>query len=342
MTASVHARDIPWAAGRITRKAIFSALPIRAHVEIALLRGRIPSVFRGVPDHVRDNIQAILGDSYTPAGIDRVARRHFQFIKRAYLVEILPLLSGFQDPGKWPVSGLEHLDGALAQTRGAILTTGHFGYPRLIGPILEAHGYQVRQVVAEGTDRSTKKRRHEEWIANGSGLRRWLDERTRVAIERVGPRDIVAGLDVRPIFDALARNQAVMIVGDGMRAVEFARLSFLGRTYPFPTGFMKIAMLTKAPVLPTFVVDGNRSNRIRLEIHPPLPIDPEGDVLENLQLFVDVLDAQVRHTPYLWNRWNVKNVFETALQWSESEVRGRHDARWHQPKRRTKVSRLLE
>jgi lauroyl/myristoyl acyltransferase len=282
---------------------------------------------------VRDNIRTVLGDDFSSSKVERVARGHCQYIKRAYLAKFLPLLPSFDDPHQWLVQGLEHLDDALVRNRGAILTTAHLGYPRLIAPILRAYGYEVTQVVDGEAGPSAQKRKHafEDLLADASNFRRWIYERTRVVIFRKDSRDIAASLDVRPIFDALSRNQVVMIVGDGMRAVEFARLSLLGRVYPFPTGFMKIAMLTKAPLLPVFVVEGDRRNRLRLEIHPPLQIDPAGDVDMNLQLFADILDVQIRRTPHLWNRWKTKNVFDRALAWSESQIRLRYEARWNKP-----------
>ena len=94
--------------------------------------------------------------------VEKIARRNSQFIKRAYLSEILPLLPAFDDPRRWPVEGLEHLDHALARKRGAILATAHLGYPRLIAPILETHGYEVRQVVAGGARREKREREEKE------------------------------------------------------------------------------------------------------------------------------------------------------------------------------------
>jgi lauroyl/myristoyl acyltransferase len=250
-------------------------------------------------------------------------------MKRDYLSQILPLLPGFHDPRRWFVEGLEHLDVARARNRGAILTTAHLGYPRLIPPILHAHGYDVAQVSVKGPAHLWNRLEQEEMLAKGSNLRRWIHARTRVVIPKQrNPRDIVVNLDVRPILDALSRNQAVMIAGDGMRAVDFARLSLLGRIYPFPTGFMKIAMLTKSDILPVFAIDGNRRSQIRVEIHPPLAIDPLGDIVTNLQLFADILDRQIKRTPHLWYRWNLENLFDKTLEWSESEIRHRYDDGW--------------
>jgi lauroyl/myristoyl acyltransferase len=340
MRGLIEVTDIPWAAWRLTRtaysKARFNALPIRAEMEIALLRGRIHAAISRVPTHVRENIATMLGDRFGSSAVEHIARGYVRFSKRAYLAQILPQFRDFDNPRRWPVEGLEYLDDALSGNRGAILTTAHLGYARLIAPILGVHGYEVKQVIG-GAGRFKQSRKEEELLAKRSDFRRWINERTRV--RRDGSRDIVANLDVRPIFETISRNQAVVFAADGMRALEFARPSLLGKIYPLPTGFMKIAMQTEAPVLPVFAIDGDRRNRIRVEIHPPLEIDPTGGAAKNVQLFADVLERQIQRTPHLWNRWKIRNLLDKVFQCSESDVRLRYDARW---KRAAPKSRVLE
>src|SRR5687768_6205067 len=157
MSGLVEAKDIPWAAWRLARKTLFSVLsrlPIRAHMEIAVMRGRIFAPVLGIPTHVRDNIEVALGDNLVSSEIKRIARHHLQYIKRAYLADFLPLLPDFKNPRRWDVEGLEHLDDALVRKHGVILTTAHLGYPRLIAPILRASGYDVVQIVDGGASRS--------------------------------------------------------------------------------------------------------------------------------------------------------------------------------------------
>lgn len=248
-------RDLSWAAHRVARRALVAALPIRAHVEIAFLRGRVQGLISNAPRHVRQNLVAAFDGTAEPTTLEAIARQYFEFSKRLYLVRTLPVLPGFNNPARWHVTGREHLDAALAGHRGAILATAHFGYGRMIAPILRAHGYRVKQVVAGGGARVKESEEEARRADDVSAFRRYVRDRTRVLTDPLGPDEIVASLDVRPIFDALSRNRPVLIAADGMRAANFVKLSFLGGSYPFATGFMKIAMATGAPLLPVFGVE---------------------------------------------------------------------------------------
>lgn len=319
-------RDLPWAAQRVVAKAAVAALPFRAHLEIAFLRGRIHGLFSKAPAHVRHNLEAVNGSLGT-ADLDDIAGRYFEFSKRLYLLRTLPALPGFNNPRQWAVEGQGHLDAALADHRGAILATAHLGYGRIVAPILRAHGYDVKQVVAGG-ERVKHHEEEERWLANTTPFRRYVYQRTRVHADPLGPNEIVASLDVRPILEALSLNRPVMIAADGMRAAHFIRLPFLGTTYPFPTGFMKIAMATEAPLLPVFGIEGNRGQRIRVEIKPRLSIDPTASVADNLVRFVRVLEEQIREKPHLWCRWGFRNLFGKVVEWSEDERRFRYGSLW--------------
>jgi lauroyl/myristoyl acyltransferase len=133
--------------------------------------------------------------------------------------------------------------------------------------------------------------------------------------ESIRTCDIVASLDVRPILSAMEANQILLIAGDGLRATEFKTFPVLGNDYPIPTGFVKIALVTGATVLPVFSTP--EKGRIRTTIHPPLRLDSNERIETNLQGYVDVLNEQLLRTPHLWLRWNRANWFEKARKWAE-------------------------
>ena len=285
--------------GRVARKAVVAGLPLSVLCELARLRGRAYARFGTLPGPIRANLLATFGEG---PETDRLARRAYAFSVRSRLRHLMPRLRGFDDPTRWPLIGRERLDEALGQERGAILLTAHLAYASLIGPILRVHGIPVVQVASKRLHETTRARQAK-YATTGSRFRRYVYARTRVTADTLGPDDLEASLDARPIFQALARNRAVFLVGDGQRALEFAPQPLLGKPFQFPTGFARIAMATGAPVLPVFAFEGTRRHPVVVEIRAPLVIDPAASAAENVAGFARILDAELRRAPHLWQKW---------------------------------------
>ena len=252
--------------------------------------------------------------------IEEIARLHIEFCKRLDLHDALTRQLEVRKRW-WTVNGREHLDSSLALGRGALLVSAHFGHVRLISTALRTYGYEPRLVRMMGVNWSERNQRWHEKLSSGNSFRRSLFKNLIADPREL--QDIRADIDIRPILSALSSNQPVIVLGDGLRSSEFVGLPLLGKTYPFPVGFMKIARLTKAPVLPAFAVEAGPTFGVHVEIQPPLPIDPSLGVAANMEKFSASLDERLRLTPHQWHRWSTVNVFENADEWSRS------DARWH-------------
>lgn len=307
--------DAIWLAGRVARKVAYTALPVSVHFVGADLRRRLRSGRSRAADNARQNLQPVLGSACPASELDRIVRKYSEYSETSYLWRHLLSRSGHRVSSFWPVTGVERLNEAREQGRGVILLTAHLGHPELISKILELHGYKARRVIAD----LPRPGKHEvdDWLARASPRKRSIYERTRIYVEPQSPEDLPASLDARPILKALADRQILVIAGDGFKATGFARLSLLGHPYPFPTGFMKIALMTRAVVLPAFAIPEFRSRTMRVEIGTPLPLDPSKSVEANLQCYADVLEGQIRATPHLWARWGRRNWFQEANKWAD-------------------------
>jgi KDO2-lipid IV(A) lauroyltransferase len=301
--------DFNWATRRLLRKAAADFLPVELHWKIASAWGRLFRSVRGVPSRVRENVQSVFGDDLAASEIDDIARRNTEFVNSfTPLKDIFPRLCRRKTKSLWKIEGTEYLEESLAAGRGAILLTAHLGYSKFITPILRSHGYHAVSVVAKSLECVQQELRIERWLeSTGSRRARILHFLRRTPYER---NCIAAQLDIRPILSALAANRPVVLAGDGLKAAEFAQLPLLGGSYPFPKGFMKIAMLAKAAILPAFALEGDDGHRIVVHIGPPLEVDPEASVEANLMKFAQVLEEQIRGTPHLWFRWPIKEAME--------------------------------
>ena len=315
-----------WAARRLARKLACGAVPLRAHLEMAGLRGKLSRLSR-IPDAVIANLKSV-EPRFTDREIVGIARRYMEYSRTTYLARVLRDVPGFHDTEVWEIDGLNYVRESLQKKKGAILVTAHLGYPRLIAPILRLHGIEADQVVSGRADRIDRIRERNERVAKSGSLTRALFRRLEGGLER--PYDIVAGLDARPIFSALSQNHAITIPGEGMRATEFAELTLFGRPFPIPTGFMKIAMITGTPVLPVFALNGGGGRSIYLRIDPPLKIEHGQTVEQNLQTWTQALNEQLGRTPHLWTRWTIPDLFARALAWSKGDLSDRYSAHWYE------------
>jgi KDO2-lipid IV(A) lauroyltransferase len=217
---------------------------------------------------------------------------------------------------------MSHLQDAVKSGRGAILVTAHLGFPHLIPSILSAKGYRIQEVIAAGA-RSKREKTRAMKLTSSSRFRRYIYERTKVLTDDISELHIIADLDIRPIYRLLGENGIVMIAGDGFKSAKFVLLPLLGEMYPFPIGYMNIAMMTKTPVLPAFCIP-DLKGEIAIKIHMPLAVDLSATPEDNVQLFASVLDAQIRETPHLWLRWGKDNWFERARKWAARDLKERY------------------
>jgi KDO2-lipid IV(A) lauroyltransferase len=202
--------------------------------------------------------------------------------------------------------GVEYVEEAHRQGRGALLVTGHFGLWELHG-LVHALRCQPIAVVARALD-NPKLHLLLEQIRTSTG--------NRVIYRRGG---------VRRILRALESNQGVAVLIDQhMHSADSVLVDFFDRPASTTSVVAALALRTGAPVIPVFALplaDG----RYRMVYEPPVQPPPSGhpDALrEFMQRATDVLEMYVRRYPHLWlwmhRRWrdvepaNVPGMFPSA------------------------------
>lgn len=188
------------------------------------------------------------------------------------------------------VQGLEHLDQVLAQGRGAILITAHYGNWEYAGAILGIRGYPINVIARDAADTLT---------------------RDLINTARRSKRVKVFGREsVRELLRALQRNECVAILPDQHAKEGAVRVHFLGRPADTATGPAVFSQRTGAPVLPVFC-RREPGDHMQLEVFPPLQLvnsgNREADVVANTQIINDALGEQIRAHPEQWlwlhDRW---------------------------------------
>jgi lauroyl/myristoyl acyltransferase len=244
-----------------------------------------------------------LGRTRSSTEIRRIARRHFEFVQRNGFLKLWPRVAEVAAE-RCPIVGLECLDSVLERGSGAILVTGHFGYARLIKPVLKVHGYKVWLVGRGGREH------HPPALSRLGALvhTRLLRLRPpRWAGAAMGA-DLGTEINLRPHLAALKRNEILIVLVDSDKAVARRQVELLGRRVWLASGAMSIARSTGAPVLPVFVVEEPRRGvGISMEIRPPLDLqitdDAGRDLEANLERFAATLQQYIETYPHLWQHW---------------------------------------
>lgn len=185
------------------------------------------------------------------------------------------------------VSGREHLDAAVAEGRGVIVTTAHLGPYELGGAWMAAEGYPVHAMVEE------------------------LDEATNEALtayrSATGLKIVKRSAGAKALLRLLRDRQVVLLVADRMVGTgeDGLLVPFGTGSRAIPTGPAALSVATGAPILVGGITH-SPANGAPYHVHfePPLhaePGFPNREARERLTRRVGALLATaVERTPEQW------------------------------------------
>jgi KDO2-lipid IV(A) lauroyltransferase len=188
------------------------------------------------------------------------------------------------------VSGMEHIEQALAAGNGLILITAHYGNWELAARWLVRRGYKVN-VVARSTDDPTTTSMVNRVRENGG--------------YNVIDRETGAVAALR----CLKRNEVLCILPDqNVNGGIF--VDFFGRPVATALGPAMFALRSGAPVVCAFAPRGE-DGRTYVTVQPPLEIERTGDDRKDAyvltQKYTRVIEDEIRKDPAQWlwlhDRW---------------------------------------
>jgi lauroyl/myristoyl acyltransferase len=247
------------------------------------------------------NLRQVLGEELSPEEAERMARDVFR-IRTCEVVDLMRLRGRARSLGRLvEIRGREHLDAALAEGKGAILCSAHFGSYMCAFSLVHASGFPVTSIGRWWWNyppgESSAVRRMWDFVY----ARRVLRHRQRPNIEPWPGRLQVAVQAAA----ALRGNEVVTISSDAppldadlSRAIE---VPFLGRQARLLPGVVTLARLTGAPVLMAFAHRSADYRHQVLEISPPVPM--QGETAAAFGRCVAAMDAAIREHPAEWDFW---------------------------------------
>lgn len=207
------------------------------------------------------------------------------------------------------IKGIEYLNEALKMGKGCILVHGHLGPSQM--PLLELNlrGYKVTQIGYHSEE-------HLSYIGEKVALR------LRKKYEGMIPAKIIFGDQfLRPIFTTLRNNEIIMTAGDGTGGGKYIGkyipVKFLGEMIPFPVGPITLSKKTGAPILHAFTLR-NGNSKFMTVIEKPPPMNSAGnddkDIANNLLIFAEHLETNVRNYPDLWHFWEEFTLMQEEVK----------------------------
>jgi len=232
-----------------------------------------------------DNMRHVLGHDADPARVQQVVRQLcVNIAKGHYELFHAGRMSSGEIKQMVHIEGWEHVDRALAEGRGMILTAAHLGNVEIVLQFPLAVGLPCTTVALR-----TKPER----------LFRYA-KRLR---ESHGLKIIPSDESMLGLFRALKQGEVVFLacdraIGDNLRVVDF---------FGFPTrlsdGPIKVALRTGAPLLPVFA-KRLPDNSFQIRVEAPLSLvqtgDWEADVASGLEKLVRLMESYISQTPDQW------------------------------------------
>jgi KDO2-lipid IV(A) lauroyltransferase len=256
-------------------------LPLAAQLRLADAMAAV--AWRVLPmmhSRVRSNVRVILGAEVSQRELETVARLQWRnYVRYMRDFAALPhMASASIDHILASIQGWEYVEQAMAQRRGAVLVSAHFGNWDLAAGTM-ARRYPVH-VIAD--------------TFSSSSLDAAINER-RMAL---GLKVIPVEKSVRRILSALRRNEAVaFLVDKPLSGDEGVEVELCGAPVRIPAGAGFFASRVGAPIIVAFVwrgADGAFSARVLP------PVSAEGDVQAIMQRVARLVENAIREHPEHW------------------------------------------
>jgi len=294
------------------------SLPRHTFVRLGAALGRFVHDVLGTRKEVaRDNLQRAL-PSRSPEEIDRLVRLTYAQLGGSLLeFASLPGMGRQKLIEAVRFENLEEIDRVLADGRGAMLVTAHFGSWELFGASFVARGYPTTSFV---------KRQKNPLVADLQD-----DIRRRAGIEIVTEGPAVA----KGVLRALKNGHLVGILPDQDARRHGVFVEFLGRVASTFKGPAFFAYRAGVPIIPSYVrreADGNHVAVILDAIEPDTSRDQDEEVFRLTQAYTDLMTAWILEHPehYFWVHRRFKSTPPDPVPYLE-EYRRDHPSPWPGP-----------
>lgn len=245
-----------------------------------------------------DNMQRAFGNALSHSQRDRLVRANFlQLARTALELPSLMRLNRGNLDAYVTFSGTDNIEKALAQDRGLIILTGHFGNWELMS-IASAFRFGPIHALARPLDFAP------------------MDKVLAEIRSRTGNTIVDKQDSANRVRQLLRDKQMIGILLDQNASwYEGVYVPFFGQPACTNKGLAMFALRYGTPVVPAYNIRG-RDGRYNIICEPPLPLiktgDTRRDILDNTIQYNRAIENFIRKAPDHWfwihRRWRIKPV----------------------------------
>ena len=244
-----------------------------------------------------ESLSIAFGNEKNSQEKEKIARDCFTFMAKAGLELMFLMDKPKLLKKRVGIAGKENLDSALAQGRGVILVSAHFGNFPLMMARLAIAGYKIGGLMRPMHDNRAE--------------RMFVQKRSKLGIKTIYTQPRAAC--VNETLGALRNNEIVFIPIDQHFGSGGVYVDFFGTKAATATGPVIFAQRTKAAMLPCFIIR-QPDDTHKIVFEPAITLaegkGSEETVLINIQKLTDVIEKYIRRYPAEWGwihrRWKDK------------------------------------
>lgn len=262
------------------------ALPLKfSYFMASLIAGGYCRISEKDRTAVKKNLRMVVGPGPSETDMDRMASGVFKNFAK-YLVDFFRFTKIDKEYVRRSVAleGIERIDAALGEGKGAILLSAHVGNWELGGAALSLSGYPVNAVVLT----------HQNRKINDFFTRQRLKGKMR---------PIEIGASLKACYRAIKGNGLLALLGDRDFTKNGIRMDFFGKPALMPKGPAVFAYREGSVILPTFMVRAP-DDSFRLFVDEPIKADMTKDepeaVREVAARYLRSIESCIRRYPTQW------------------------------------------
>jgi len=237
--------------------------------------------------NVVDNMRHVMGTGASEIAVQGAVRRAFRMqsrngfdLLRVPRVSLKRIEQQVRFDGDWQV-----IEAVLAEGRGVIICTAHYGAFDMMGQFIINRGYDASLLVGRTTSRFV----HDS-VTYLRQSRGWRIEQ----VEEPG--------SVRRVMKALKEGRVAGMVVDRDWSGSGAPVTFFGAPTTLPIGHIRMALATGAEIVTAMTprLEGNRYGFILRHVSLQRSGNTAADVAENMRRILANIEAVIAHDPGQW------------------------------------------